>query len=205
MLEKYEKALYVILKNAKDLNEEADLLYENGSTARAYSLYHLSFEEAGKFQIIHSEISEFIVGKITKRELNFKRLKQLGFENHKMKMSECFNNISFMSIISMYSNSGCKTIEEFDTKNEKLINEIVQNTEKLKKNEEKFNRLKNASLYVTYYDNEFLHPNEQIMTSDFFTIKKLSNLGIDACEKVISFIENKNGILGMINEIKSES
>ena len=52
MKNKIIEAIYLTLQNAKDLYEEAEILKEHNKCGRAYSLYHLAFEECGRVEIL---------------------------------------------------------------------------------------------------------------------------------------------------------
>ena len=50
--EKYLRAMYLTYEHSVELFNDAELLRQNEKKERAYTFYHFSFEEAGRFFIL---------------------------------------------------------------------------------------------------------------------------------------------------------
>lgn len=193
MDEKFIKALYLTYENAKSLFEEAEILEEKRKVGRAYTLYHLCFEECGRFHLINKFLGEYFSGEIKAKELNYGNLKKRGFENHNLKISENFKGIYFITYLSLYAKSKIDLIEDFENEYKIEIEKITNQLNVLLEQENELNRLKNVGLYVTFNNNNFNLPDDAIMTSAFLQIKNLAVMSLNVVKKIIDYAENKGG------------
>lgn len=160
--EKYLRAMYLTYEHSVELFNDAELLRQNEKKERAYTFYHFSFEEAGRFFILGKIFFEYILGEITAKELNFKYLKDKGYENHIQKLE--------VSTLKMFITPflNVKSAEEEDVLSE-IYNDIVKNISKLNDN-------KNKSIYIHFEENNFKSPKDLITDDDLEYIRSLAEL-----------------------------
>jgi len=204
MKEKMVNAIYFTLKNAKALYEEAKILKEHNKSARAYSLYHLAFEECGRFYMLHNLLLQYAAGEIKLKELNYGTLKKLGYERHDLKISKSFLGLFVTSILYLHNSTKNLVIEDFKNTNAEAIAKLKEEYNKLKEQETELNRLKNVGLYVSFKDNEFNLPDNTITQSQFMNIEKLAKMGLDSMEANIEYIESKGGYSKMRENFEKE-
>jgi len=111
------RALYLTYENAKSLWEEAQILKKNIKSSRAYTLFHLCFEECGRFHLIYNLYMSYVTKEISAIELNYGILKKQGYEKHNEKIIESFRGIYKMSYDHLFINSGLEPDADFDTGN----------------------------------------------------------------------------------------
>lgn len=186
MKKKLLKALDLTSRNAFSLFDEAQLLVEHQKVGRGYALYHLSFEESGRYMIVFNYLREFFMGRIEARDLNYGDLKKLGFEKHDVKISEGMAGILNTVLINEFQKSKQESPEEFYKEiGDEFIFAIEKKIGKMPEEELKFNRIKNTGLYVHFHNNDFYLPDEVITLGQYDKIKRLANLGL----RVIEFHE----------------
>jgi AbiV family abortive infection protein len=186
MINKFADAIYLTFENAKSLFEEATILEKHNKTSRAYTLYHLCFEECGRFQLLHSFFIEYLQGDIKPKDFNFGKLKKMGYESHEIKISQSFYNLYIYQYVTQRYG---KDQVEF----EKTEKELLEQLRLWQSQESEINRLKNVSLYVTFRDNEFHSPDTEIMLNRFVDIKKLAQLGLSITNDLIRYFDSKGG------------
>lgn len=86
--EKILKAIYDTYEHSKELYDDAEFLFNNGKKQRAYTFYHFSFEESGRFFLLSKVLFRYLKGEIEAKDLNYKLLKGLGYEKHIEKLEE---------------------------------------------------------------------------------------------------------------------
>ena len=185
MKKKIIQAIYLALKNADSLYEEAQILKEHKKFSRAYSLLHLSFEECGRVSMLHSFFLEYVRGDKTVRDLNYGNLKKRGFERHDNKISDAFAGNLLMGIAKINQS------EDLDKK--KLLEEFTDSVTKLLNHGEELSRLKNASLYVSFHDNEFHSPENSIGFESFISMELLAKISLKSVHEIVEFVEAKGG------------
>ena len=77
---------------------------------------------------------------------------------------------------------------------------ILRNIDKLTNLKEELNYLKNESLYVSFANNKFHLPGDNISLFQFGRIKSLANISIRTIEKLKEYYE----VLGGFKEIKNQ-
>ena len=170
--EKFLRAMYLTYNHSVELFNDAEFFYENEKKERAYTFYHFSFEEAGRFFILGKMFFEYILGEITAKELNFKYLKGKGYENHIQKLE--------VSTLKMFITPflNVKSAEE-----EKVLIEtycdIIANISKLNDN-------KNKSIYIHFEGNNFKSPKELITNNDLEYIRSLAELQLMNIKKLLN-------------------
>jgi AbiV family abortive infection protein len=204
MKEKMVEAIYFTLENAKGLYEEAKILQENNKCARAYSLYHLAFEECGRFYMIHNLLLQYASGEIKLKELNYGTLKKLGYERHDLKISKSFLGLFVTEILYLHDSTKVLDIEDFQKTNAEALAKLTEEYNKLKEQEIELNILKNVGLYVSFKDNEFHLPDDTITLSQFINIEKLAKIGLNSMEANIKYIEAKGGYSKMRENFEKE-
>lgn len=144
----YEQLHYafdVTLDNAKQLQEEAYILYVFEHYARSYSLYQFSIEEVGKCIIFLTALLFLLKGKMVDEKL----LMDLGFRYHQKK--------------TLGSLGAEKILLDFFQKNSNTdLSVLYEDLEWEQKNINVTNDLKNNSLYVSIIDETFQTPKDLI-------------------------------------------
>ncbi|MEH7745339.1 AbiV family abortive infection protein [Neobacillus drentensis] len=126
-----------ILDNAKQLLEEAEILYKYERYARVYTLSHLAFEELAKILILASA-----PGKIQKvNQYNWRLVNQ-----------ELRDHISKLNSSVQFNLEHEEHFLKITGKEEMVLDEIIK----------KMNQLKNDSLYVSNQNRNFQKPSEII-------------------------------------------
>lgn len=160
------------IENARDLFDDAELLFINKRYSRAYTLYHLSSEEIGKYFLIlefliRNDYSESVVKKFS-----------ADFRDHpkKINYSSRINNlVSFLNR---------------DLKSEKL-SPFKLNKEEIKE----LNKFKNLSLYCHIEEDKSILPKD-IIDYDLCCLIKFKTQ-----EKLVSFEEIAQVLLIDINRL----
>lgn len=132
------------IKNSEELLSDAQLLLQNKRLPRAYALYQLSMEEAGKAMDIFGNI---ILGLLNTHE-GVKKFKRT-FKNHVEK-----SQIARMMSLSY----ALHVTEENKEIGEKLVRWIMKELGEA----DVLNDYKNYSLYTSYIDNAYKMPSEII-------------------------------------------
>src|SRR5690606_3122721 len=193
MLKQIIQAISLTFENAQSLFEDATILKEKGKFGRAYSLFHLCFEESGRFYILYNVLMDYLAGEVKAKDINYGRLKKLGYEDHNLKLKESYEGIRKISIILLMiardQNNDRELVENF----EKEIDEIFNAIEKMSKSVSEMNELKNVGLYVTFKNNQFRLPDNTITVDQFLKIEKLAKLSLNFLTKVMEFAESKGG------------
>jgi len=129
--------------NSEELISDADLLYQNNRLPRAYALYQLAMEEAGKAMDIFGNIVLGLIDNKGPKKLN------KDFKDHVAK-AQMARMLSLFLIAN--SEIADKTIKE------KLLNWTLSEIE----DSSTLNDYKNYSLYTSFIDNTYKLPNEII-------------------------------------------
>ncbi|WP_298529230.1 AbiV family abortive infection protein [uncultured Christiangramia sp.] len=202
MEEKIISALYYTFENIKGLNEEAHILKKHSKFGRTYTLFHLCFEECGRFHLLHDYLMDFFNYKIEARDFTYGHLKKLGYENHRLKLIQSIEGMrrtaTLFLMLSRSQNNLENDGEEFDRELEEINNKLDEIT----LTEKELDKLKNVGLYVTYSDNEFHLPDKSITAKQFIDIQKLANLGLEQIQTMMEFYESKGGFLAFKNEMR---
>lgn len=177
MKEKILKAIYLTYAHIKELYEDANFLLENDKKERAYTFYHFSFEEGGRFFILLKCLYGYFLGEIQSNELNYKRLKEEGYERHIKKLEES----TLKMFISPLMSSGLDKFDEIEDR----YNDIREKTTTL-------NDKKNESIYICYNNNEFKKPNDNISYADLKYIKELAEMQILNIEELLPRLPKQN-------------
>ena len=191
MKNKFSDALLITYNNAVQLYEDATLLEKNNRFSRAFTLYHISFEEAGRFSLLVKNLFKYFLGEIKASDLNYGNLKKQGYENHIEKLNE--------SLLCMFK------LPIFNT----LVNENGEPYDLLKIYEQfsedipKLNKLKNDSLYITFENNSFKSPSDLIDEDSIYQAKTFAEIQIDTMKKMLVWIEEKGGISEIEKELKN--
>lgn len=190
MKNKFSDALLITYNNAVQLYEDATLLEKNNRLARAFTLYHISFEEAGRFSLIIKNLFKYFLGEIKANELNYGNLKKQGYENHIKKLNE--------SLLYMFKLPIFNTVVNEKGEPDALLKIYEQFSEDIPK----LNKLKNDSLYITFENNSFKSPSDLIDEDSIFKAKIFAEIQIDTMKKFLNWIKEKGGINEIENELK---
>lgn len=177
MDKKILKAMYLTYNHVKELYEDANFLLSNGRKERAYTFYHFAFEEAGRFFILFRCLGKYLKGEMTKEELNYKTLKEEGYEHHIKKLNE--------SVLKMFIPLVREITDEELIKLEDLYNSLVSEIPKL-------NKKKNESIYISFIENDFKSPSQNITNEDLGYIKDLAEIQIISIGKMLPIMPQKN-------------
>ena len=195
-------ALQLTFENIKSLNEDAHVLKKKSKFGRSYTLFHLCFEECGRFYLLHDYIMDYFNYKIKPRDLNYGQLKKLGYENHKLKLTQSLDGMRIFTkvfmMISRDQNNLPNAGKDFETE----LLEIEKKTDNISESENELDRLKNVGLYVTFSENKFQLPDKTITVKQYINIQKLANLGTKIIEMMMEFYESKGGFLRFKKELR---
>lgn len=133
-LSEIESLRSLALQNAKDLLEEAELLFQHQKFARTYTLAHLSSEELAKLPILAAHGVRLMRG----TSISWKGLDK-DLTSHATKLK----GLLLVDLIGTGTDPTSKSI--------KVHNETLSRVEL-------FNALKNASLYAGVYQGELFKP-----------------------------------------------
>jgi AbiV family abortive infection protein len=179
------KGLKLTEENACELWEDANLLFENKRYTRAYGLYQLAIEEAGKCIILFAAIVDSVNGK----KISQKTLKTKGFTNHQLKSKE---SLKLEAMVLMMFKESVGDISVY-TKALKQEHKII----------EARNKAKNDSLYVSLNDNVFVRPSDIIGIEDAEQIKFRADIRVKAVENFSdTFTKDIGRLKLMAKEIK---
>ncbi|MBS9773779.1 MAG: AbiV family abortive infection protein [Tenacibaculum sp.] len=176
MKEKILKAIYDTYNHSKELFDDADFLLQAGKKERAYTFFHFSFEESGRFFILLKVLFEYLQGNIEAKNLNYKYIKTNGYENHIKKLEEATLKMMIIPVWNAIMN-GDKEAEKF----------ILNFYKSLKSNIDKYNDNKNHSIYLSYINNDFKLPKDLITDDDLHEIKELAEIQIINLEKLFKW------------------
>lgn len=203
MEKEFINGIYLSYQNAKDLFEEAQILEKHQKTSRAYTLYHLSLEECGRFHLIYNCFSEYIEGEIKGKDFNYGTLKKRGYEDHQLKIKENFDGIYKITYITLALSKSNINPDRFEEDFKDEIEEITKAYEATLGIKDELNGLKNKSLYITFNNNKFISPDDSIMTSNYLRIKQLTTISLQAIQKILDFFEAKGGFVKMREHLKN--
>ncbi len=155
------------LINAKDLFEDAEILFKKNRFSRAYTLYQLSIEEIGKATLIfnfllHKDIFDIDEQKKIIRE----------FINHKSKTK---------------SSIGLDVLLAFVISDQKLKEKVIYQIRKQEKEIEQLNILKNRSLYTDIIEEKFINPKEIITEKLAKDIKFIAQIRLNIANGFFKF------------------
>ncbi|SEC66169.1 abortive infection protein, AbiV family [Tenacibaculum sp. MAR_2009_124] len=204
MLNRIIDAIYFTFENSKSLFEDASILKENKKFGRAYTLFHLSFEESGRFYILYNLFISYLRGKIKAKDLNYGKLKKLGYEDHITKLNESYQGMKDISTILLMVLRDQTENEELKKEIEKDINDLGKLIEQFEIPTSELNELKNVGLYVTFKNNQFRLPDKTITVNQFIQIEKLATLSLSFLEKVMEFAEAHGGLHDYDRQVKIE-
>jgi AbiV family abortive infection protein len=202
MEDKIISALNFTFENIKSLNEDAHILKEHSKFGRSYTLFHLCFEECGRFYLLHDYLMDFFNYKIKPRDLNYGQLRKLGYEKHQAKLTQSLDGMRQFSTVFMMIARSQNNLPNSGTDFEKELAEIEEKIDDIAESEIELDRLKNVGLYVTYSDNQFHLPDKTITVKQYINIQKLANLGTEIIEMMMEFYDSKGGFTGFKNELR---
>ncbi len=202
MEDKIISALNFTFENIKSLNEDAHILKKHSKFGRSYTLFHLCFEECGRFYLLHDYLMDFFNYKIKPKDLNYGQLRKLGYEKHQPKLTQSLNGMRKFSTVFMMIARSQNNLPNSGTDFEKELAEIEEKIDDIAESEMELDRLKNVGLYVTYSDNQFHLPDKTITVKQYINIQKLANLGTEIIEMMMEFYESKGGFIGFKNELR---
>ncbi|MCK0470878.1 AbiV family abortive infection protein [Halalkalibacter sp. APA_J-10(15)] len=128
---KLEHAYRMVFENAKELIEEAKILYEHKKYARAYALAQIAHEELAKLPIIFHEATRMYYGERN----NWKSF------NRRLRSHEYKNSLNHLLIKAGNLKTGLP--------------------EKMEDDVREVNNLKNSSLYADFKNNNYTKPTQE--------------------------------------------
>lgn len=145
-LPEVKKGLKYCFENSLALIQDAELLFENDSYARAYSITQLAIEEIGKARMVFDLYMSIVMG--DRKEFDFPKFRK-NFRDHKWKTVESkISNIYYNASVRSQST---QELEEFALKN-------FAEMQKAKNGD--YDKLKNNGFYVSIENNSFCSPKE---------------------------------------------
>jgi len=133
------------ISNSEDLISDADLLLDNNRLARAYTLYQLATEEAGKVMDIYSSL---LLG--TFKDSEGQKILTENFKSH-IKKAGRSRSISIFLAIQLFKNNN-------KSKGEEILKSVLLEMGAAKE----INEYKNYSLYTSFIDDTYKTPHEII-------------------------------------------
>src|SRR5690606_4612585 len=174
-LEQYFDGISKSLSNAKDLFDDADILFDLKRYQRAYTLYQLSIEETGKASLIYS----FILDKDYNNENEFTVFKK-SFISHKQK------TVSSNSIDLIFS---------FLNNDIRIKKKLIYQYYLFDKHLNQLNDNKNKSLYTDISHNKFISPKEIITKEITDQIKFIAEIRLNVAKGFLKIgMEEFDGI-----------
>ncbi|MGB4846256.1 MAG: AbiV family abortive infection protein [Ferruginibacter sp.] len=145
------------ISNSEDLISDADLLLDNNRLARAYTLYQLAIEEAGKAMDVYESL---LLG--TFKDIKGQKTLKENFKDHIKKAGRA-RTISILWALQLFKNNN-------KSKGEEILLSVFQ--EMTVANE--INDYKNYSLYTSFIDNTYKTPCEIITEEMVSVIRSLA-------------------------------
>jgi AbiV family abortive infection protein len=194
------------ISNSEDLISDADLLLDNNRLARAYTLYQLALEEAGKAMDIYRSL---LFG--TFKDNEGQKILKGNFKSH-IKKAERARTIGIYWALQLFKSNN-------RSKGEEMLLSIFKEMKAAKE----INDYKNYSLYTSFIDNTYKSPSEIItdkivsvirsvakdrvvLIKQFFTIpsKKYEEMKAYAAENPIRNDDNDEEVVKYLKENVSE-
>jgi AbiV family abortive infection protein len=194
------------ISNSEDLISDADLLLDNNRLARAYTLYQLALEEAGKAIDIYSSL---LFG--TFKDNEGQKILKGNFKSH-IKKAERARTIGIYWALQLFKSNN-------RSKGEEMLLSIFKEMKAAKE----INDYKNYSLYTSFIDNTYKSPSEIItdkivsvirsvakdrvvLIKQFFTIpsKKYEEMKAYAAKNPIRNDDNDEEVVKYLKENVSE-
>ncbi|WP_228853249.1 AbiV family abortive infection protein [Aegicerativicinus sediminis] len=183
--------------NAINLKDDGDLLFQNNRYNRALALYQLSFEETGRFFLIHKLLLRHAFGFISDDQFSFDYIKK-EYRKHDSRDDSTWKGIQDSIKI------GTETMQKLLIHDEdpKDLLELINTFKKMKlrmaKARETFSSFpdyKNESLYVEFKGYQFNQP--RIMKYQAETYQEKAQSGIDAMDFTKGIIDDFGGYGGL--------
>lgn len=145
------------ISNSEDLISDADLLLDNNRWARAYTLFQLAIEEAGKAMDIYGSL---LLG--TFKDSEGQKMLTGNFKSHIKKAGRA-RSITILWALQLFKNND-------KSKGERILKSVLQ--EMGAANE--INDYKNYSLYTSFIDNTYKNPREIITEKMVSVLRSLA-------------------------------
>jgi AbiV family abortive infection protein len=156
-----EKELLIVvsksISNSEDLISDADFLLEDNRLARAYTLYQLAIEEAGKAMDVYQSL---LFG--TYKESEGQKMLKENFKSHLNKAGKA-RLISIFWAVQLFKNNN-------KSKGEVILQSVFQEMMVAKE----INDYKNYSLYTSFIDDTYKTPREIITEKMVSVIRSLA-------------------------------
>jgi len=183
--QEFFNGLELSIINARNFFDDAEILEKNKRRVRSYTFYQLCIEECGRFYMIYNCLRDYYKKKQEPKELNYGKLKKLGFDKHTEKTEINFSNLILTNMVFL---------EMSDLKgNQYLENKLIQSIQYLTSLKDQLNYLKNESLYVSFTNNKFTLPGENISLYEYDIVKNLANISIRTIEKLKEYYDYHGG------------
>ncbi|MEJ7829908.1 MAG: AbiV family abortive infection protein [Segetibacter sp.] len=180
-IDELELGIKRALENAEDMINEGDILYENESYPRSYTLYQLAIEEIGKSRILFS----LIINLRLENEIDFKEINK-DFMHHQTKSKSAIT-FEMAALLVMHSTGD----ESADERKKKFFTSL----EDLQAESENINRLnnyKNDSLYIGIAEKKFISPKDVITKEMTDELRTNSLIRLEASRTILK---------GMLNDV----
>ncbi|TDU33698.1 AbiV family abortive infection protein [Gelidibacter sediminis] len=185
-LEQYFDGISKSLSNAKDLFDDAEILFNLERYQRAYTLYQLSIEEIGKASLIYS----FVLDKDYNNENEFKVFKK-SFLSHKQKT---------------VSSNGIDLIFSFLNNDVRIKKKLIYQYFLFDKHLSQLNDYKNRSLYTDISNNKFISPKETITKEITDEIKFVAEIRLNVAKVFLKVgMEEFDGIKKASKNLDTQS
>ena len=171
-LEHIDDYIHALLTNAESLIEEAAILFQYGSYARAFTLSHIAREELSKCLMLHSAGVRKLAGHPVDEKKLMARLR-----DHKAKLTAEHVQTSVIIAALGETNQGI---------------ELLQSSSRLTEHR---NNRKNASLYVGLKDEVVSTPTEQFSSGQ-------ASRNIALATDALTYQKNSNKQMGKLSERK---
>jgi len=173
----YSRGAQLVFENAEALYNEAQMLGQAGSFARAAALHQISMEECAKIDMLGAHATSILMG----HEVDDDRIAKV-FREHKLK-----------NYANAYNATVTPAEEEARTRGD-----WKASSEAFKKFQRDFhvevNTIKNAALYVDYKDGQFMAPKQAVTEPIAVAFMHLN----------AEFLQRSDGFVRLLRKMESD-
>jgi len=173
-----KRGIFLALENARELSEDAEILFKSGKYARAYTLYQLGMEEVGKSNILFNALAGL---RYNHKDVDWNAMNK-GFWRHTTKSERAIAIEKLMVDMLKTEATDVAGIEDWEAYYEQLSNIDV----------DKLDKMKNDSLYLGFEDGKFRLPKDAITKEMTEEIKVSFGIRFKTNETLIHYFVDNN-------------
>lgn len=148
---------------------------------------------------------DYFEKKIELKDLNYGNLKKLGYENHRLKLTQSITGLKRTALIIAMLSKSKNGLTNSDKDFQKEFRNIETEINEIFSSEKELDSLKNVGLYITYSKNDFHLPDKSITVTQYIFIQKLAILSIELISWLMAFYESKGGFSKYKKELRNLS